>query len=267
MTFNVDFKDIIFQLTPHFLRKNDFLRFIFSGIKPLKTINNDGVVVESFGQKNSSLHQFILFITNFLNFDARTIFLEKFLNDIYAKVTEGWDEKKAYIIGDKIIFNAQNFIALTGNTGKQPDLNPADWETTGIEIVNDNTIRVLALFNKAEEREDVFFYNNFDSTISYVVGEFSVKDNKVFKANAPNTNKPPPDTNFWDFEKDITFVFNFSDEFPFDYRIEIPIGITLQPDYSNERIKSQVRQLNAAGRSFEGVEKDNITNQFFNSLT
>ena len=265
--FNTDFKDIIFQLTPHFLRKDNFLRVIFSGIKPLKTINNDGVVVESFGQKDASLHQFILFITNFLNFDARTIFLEKFLNDIYAKVTEIWDQQKSYLIGDKIVFDAQNYIALTASTGKQPDLNPADWETTGIEIVNDNTIRVLFLFNKAEERDDVFFYNNFDSTISYVIGEFAVKDNKVFKANAPSTNKPPPDTNFWDFEKDITFVFNVLDEFPFDYRIEIPIGITLQPDYSNNRIKSQVRQLNAAGRSFEGVEKGNITNQFFNSLT
>ena len=267
MTFNTDFKDIIFQLTPHFLRKDNFLKLIFSGIKPLKTINNDGVVVESFGQKNSSLHQFILFITNFLNFDARTIFLEKFLNDIYAKVTEIWDQQKSYIIGDKIVFDAQNYIALTANTGKQPDLFPADWETTGIEIINDNTIRVLALFNEAEERDDVFFYNNWDSTISYIIDDFVVAtDNKVYQANANNTNDEPPSGN-WDFIKDITFMFNFSDEFPFDYRIEIPIGITLQPDYSNNRIKSQVRQLNAAGRSFEGVEKGNITNQFFNSLT
>ena len=91
-------------------------------------------------------------------------------------------------------------------------------------------------------------------------------DNKVYQANSNNTNDEPPSGN-WDFIKDITFMFNFSDEFPFDYRIAIPIGITLQPDYSNNRIKSQVRQLNAAGRSFEGVEKGNITNQFFNSLT
>ena len=264
--FNVDFKDVIFQLTPHFLRKDDFLRFIFSGIKPLKTINNDGVLVESFGQKDASLQQFILFITNFLDFDARTIFLEKFLNDVYAKVTERWLIQKSYLIGDKIIFNAQNFIALTNNTGKQPDLNPSDWETTGIEIVNDNTIRVLFLFNEAEEREDFFMYNNFDSTISYIVGDFSVKDNKVFQANAPSLNQPPPDTNFWDFIKDITFVFNVSDEFPFDYRIEIPLEIRLQPNYSDNRIKSQIRLFNAAARSFEGVEKEDVTQQLFNSL-
>ena len=194
---------------------------MFSAIKPLKTINNDSIVVESFGQKNSSLHQFILFITNFLNFDARTIFLEKFLNDFYDPVNKG------------------------------------------IKIVNDNTIRVLFLFNKAEERDDFFMYNSFDATISYVIGEFAFKDNKVFEANAPSLNKPPPDTNFWDFEKDITFMFSFSDEFPFDYRVEIPLGVTLQPDYSNDRIKSQINLFNAAGKSFEGVEKGNITNQLF----
>ena len=265
--FNVDFKDVIFQLDPHFLRKDNFLRFIFSGIKPLKTINNDGVLVESFGQKDASLEQFILFITNFLDFDARTIFLEKFLNDVYAKVTERWLIQKSYLIGDKIIFNAQNFIALTNNTGKQPDLNPSDWETTGIEIVNDNTIRVLFLFNEAEEREDFFMYNNFDSTINYIINDFSVKDNRVFQANAASLNKPPPDTNFWDFIKDITFVFNVSDEFPFDYRIEIPLEVRLQPNYSDNRIKSQIRLFNAAGRSFEGVEKEDVTQQLFNSLT
>ena len=265
--FNVDFKDVLFQVDPHFLRKSNFLKLMFSGVKPLKTLNNDGVVVESFGQKDASLHQFILFITNFLNFDARTIFLEKFLNDIYAKVTEGWDVQKAYLIGDKIIFNAQNYIALTNNTGKQPELNPVDWETTGIEIVNDNTIRVLFLFNKAEEREDFFMYNNWDSTIAYIVDDFSVAtDNKVYQANSNNTNDEPPSAN-WDFLKDITFVFNVSDEFPFDYRIEIPLSIRLQPDYSNDRIKSQINLFNAAGRSFEGVEKGNITNQLFNSLT
>ena len=265
--FNVDFKDVLFQLDPHFLRKDNFLRFMFSGIKPLKTINNDGVLVESFGQKDASLEQFILFITNFLFFDARTIFLEKFLNDVYAKVTERWLIQKSYLIGDKIIFNAQNFIALTNNTGKQPDLNPSDWETTGIEIVNDNTISVLFLFNEAEEREDFFMYNNWDSTIAYIVDDFVVAtDNKVYQANTNNTNEEPPNAK-WDFIKDITFVFNVSDEFPFDYRIEIPLEVRLQPNYSNDRIKSQIRLFNAAGRTFEGVEKEDVTQQLFNSLT
>jgi len=169
MKFNTDFKDVIFQLTPHFLRKDNFLKLMFAAIKPLKDINNDGTPVESFGQKNSSLQQFILFITNFLNFDARTIYLEKFLNDIYNKVTEEWDIQKSYLITDQIIFDAQIYEALTANTGKQPDLNPADWETAGIEIINDNTIRVQYLFNKAEEGTDFHMFNNWDSAFDYKI--------------------------------------------------------------------------------------------------
>lgn len=274
MIFNVDFKDIKFQLTPFFLRKDNLLKLMFSAVKPLKDINNDGVVVESFGQKNSSLHQFILFILNFLNFDSRTIFLEKFLNDIYAKVTERWLDTKDYIIGDKIIFDGQNYIALTINVGKQPDLNPSDWETTGIEIINDNTIRVQYVFNEAEQVDNYILFNEWDDTFAYkintlpVTGDFAVFENKVYQAKTDHTNKQPDlNPSDWDFFRDITFLFNFSDQFPFDYRVEIPLSITLQPGYSDDRIKAQINQLNAAGRSFEGVEKGNITNQFFNSRT
>ena len=230
MTFNTDFRDIIFQLVAFFLRKPNFLKFIFSGIKPLKTLNDDGVIVESFGQKNSSLNQFQLFIRNFLNFDARTIFLEKFLNDIY------------------------------------------DSAQKRIKIVNSTVIPVLYLFNKAEEREDVFFYNAWDNTFDYKLntlpetGDFAVFENGVYQALADNTNKQPNlNPSDWDFIKEITFLFNFVDEFPFDYRVEIPLVVTLQPDYSNNRIKSQINLFNAAGRTFEGVEKEDITNQLFNS--
>lgn len=284
MIFNTDFKDIIFQLTPHFLRKDNFLRYIFAGIKPLKELNNNGVIVDSFGQSdrinpstialdydstityiigefrkhlsvtyqcntdilapesfdgskwtrisnvNASFHQFVLFIKNFLNFDARTIYLEKYLNDVYDSV-----QKR-------------------------------------IKIVNSVIIPVLYLFNKIEEREDVFFYNAWDSGFAYKLntlpetGDFSVFENKVYQAKTDNTNKQPDlNPTDWDFIKEITFLFNFADEFPFDYRIEIPLVVTLQPDYSDNRIKSQINFFNAAGRTYEGVEKEDITNQFFNS--
>lgn len=272
MFFNVDFKDIKFQLTPHFLRKENLLKLMFSAVKPLKTLNNDGVIVESFGQLNSSLFQFVLFITDFLNFDARTIFLEKFLNDIYAKVTARWVITQDFLIGDKVIFDGQNYIALTNNTGRQPDLNPTDWETTGIEIINDNTIQVQYMFNNDEQGEDFFLFNDWDDTFDYkintlpVTGDFAVFGNKVYQAKTDNTNKQPDlNPSDWDFFRDITYLFSFSDELPFDYRVLVPLAITLQPDYSNDRIKNQIIQLNAAGRSFEGVQKENTTIKLFNS--
>jgi len=225
--FNVNFRDLVNQIAPHFLRKDEFLRLLFSKIKPLTDINNDGVIVESFGQVDSSLYQFTLFINNFLNFDARTIFLEKFLNQVYDPVNEG------------------------------------------IVIVNDNTTHVQYLFNDAEQKPDVFMYNQWDATISYVDApeDFVFEDNVIYKANAASLNKQPPNASFWDVQGPITFLFNFDDVFPFDYRIDIPLSITGQTNYSNERIKSQINLFNSAGRTYQGVQKGNITNVFFDSIT
>jgi len=60
--FQINFRDIANQSLPHFLRKDDFLRYMFSTVKPLSTLNNDGVEIESFGQKNPTMFQFELFI-------------------------------------------------------------------------------------------------------------------------------------------------------------------------------------------------------------
>ncbi len=205
--FNVNYRDVVSQNWPHFLRFDNLLKLAFSVIKPLQTINNDGVLVGSFGQPDSSLFQFQSFIRNFLNFDARTIYLEKFLNDIYDPVTEG------------------------------------------IFITNNNISQVLYLFNAAEERADVFFYNNWDAAKAYVVGDFAVSDNKVFQANTGNTNEEPPNAK-WDFIKTITFLFNVDDDLPVDYTVNVPTAISLQPDFSIDRITSQINLLNAAGRTF-----------------
>jgi len=225
--FNVNFRELSFQALPHFLRKSDFLKYIFSAIKPLQTLNNNNVVIESFGQKNPSLYQFQLFINEFLLFDARTIYLEKYLNNRWDPINEG------------------------------------------IVIVNNNVSEVLYLFNDAEQSDPVFFYNNWDPTTDYIASpeDYVMEDNTIFKCIADNTNQQPPNATFWVIDSTITFLFSVEDEFPFNYRIDIPLSITGQINYSDERFKNQVRLFNSAGRSFEGVEKGNITNQFFNSLT
>lgn len=225
--FNLNFRDIVNQLLPHFLRKDNLLRLLFSAIKPLSTLNNDATTIETFGQLSPSMYQFELFIKNFLRFDARTIYLERYLND-------QWDP-----------------------TNRQ------------INIVNNNNPDVLYLFNDAEQSDDVFFYNNWDATIAYIASpeDYVAEGNVIYKCNTNNTNQQPPNAAFWDVDGPITFMYSLEDEFPFNYRIDIPLTVTGQTNYSNERFKEQVRLFNAASRSFEGVELGNITNQFFNSLT
>ncbi len=221
--FNVNYRDLVTEFIPHFMRKPRMLSTMFSSIAALQSLNNNGVPVSAFGQLVLSLFQFQVFIRNFIHFDARTIYLEKYLNDIYDPVQK------------RII------------------------------ITNDNTSHVLYLFNDAEQRAPVFFYNNWDDTINYIVDDRSVTGNKVYKATSPNLNDQPPSAN-WDFVKDLTFVFSKDDEFPVDYQIEIPLDVTLQPDYSSERIRSQIDLLNAAGRTYNGVQLGLTTNIFFTNI-
>lgn len=224
--FNVSYRDLTFQALPHFLRKSNFLKLIFSAIKPLQTLNNDGVIVESFGQLNPSLYQFTLFIENFLRFDARTIYLERYLNDLYDPVARQ------------------------------------------INIVNNNAANVLYLFNDAEQHTPVYMFNNWDSTTAYIASpeDFAVEGNVVYQCIANNTNQQPPNATFWSVLQDIDYQFNFEDIFPFDYRIDIPLSVTVQPEYSDDRIKAQINLLNSASKTYEGVELGNITNQFFSSI-
>ena len=118
-------------------------------------------------------------------------------------------------------------------------------------------------------------FNNWDSAFAYkintspVTGDFVAFENKIYQSKTDNTgNQPDLNPADWDFIKDITFIFNFSDQFPFDYRVDIPTkiaaNIVLDDNLSFDRIKSQINLLNAAGKTFEGVEKDAIPiNQLF----
>lgn len=55
-----------------------------------------------------------------------------------------WDIATSYVIGDKVEYNSSFYIALTNNTGSQPNLNPTDWSATEystasmIELQNNN---------------------------------------------------------------------------------------------------------------------------------
>ncbi len=39
-----------------------------------------------------------------------------------------WDNVTPYVINDAVFFNGASYVALTNNTGQQPDTNPSDWD-------------------------------------------------------------------------------------------------------------------------------------------
>ena len=55
MEFNVNYRNFVNQLVPHFLRRTNTAAWLYSLIKGLKDVNNNGYVVLNFGQKNVSL--------------------------------------------------------------------------------------------------------------------------------------------------------------------------------------------------------------------
>jgi adenine-specific DNA-methyltransferase len=70
MDFNLNYKSIVKALTPHFLRQEKNLEFLYSGIKALQTIND-----KLFAFRNE------MFFT--LAFNSQVIYLEKYLNTVY----------------------------------------------------------------------------------------------------------------------------------------------------------------------------------------
>jgi len=68
MNFNVNFRDIIFQLTPFFLRKRKVLLYIYSLIKPLKDVNTYFLTYYDSTQRILKHNAQTMYIEHYLNF-------------------------------------------------------------------------------------------------------------------------------------------------------------------------------------------------------
>ena len=74
--FNIDFRRLIYNLLPHFLRKAGTLAYLYSAIQPLRTLNNIFI-----GFRNNTNYN--------LSFTGQTIYLEHYLNDQYDPIGRG----------------------------------------------------------------------------------------------------------------------------------------------------------------------------------
>ncbi len=206
------FRTVTNFLTPWFLRTADYLRYKYSIIKPLQDLNNDGIVVRDFGEANPSMYQHHRMLSRFGKFGAARQELEKWLN-LY------WDDPDERIV-----------------------------------IVNNNTAPITYLFNTAEEANDVFFFNQWDSGVTY--HNSSIEDyvhfaNRIYVSLVLNTNKQPDlfPAGWSQFSQPI-FFFNDGEPAAADFIVEVPLFVSLQPDYSTEKITEQINLFNAAGRTF-----------------
>jgi len=209
--FKVTYRTLFFQLLPFFLRTALHLRYLFSAAKPLQTLNDDGVIVRDFDTVNPSFFQLFRFLDEFVKFDARTIYLQKWLNLYYDPLLE-----RVKIVNN----NNLPFLHLFNKVEEKPPVYfYNEWDSTVAYVASP---------------EDYVH----DRGVVYV-------------CTANNTGNRPPNTNFWTKEKDINFMFNDGDTQLPDYTVEVPIAVELQPDYSTDRITRHVNQFNAAGTTFQ----------------
>jgi len=270
--FKINFKDLSTQLSPHFFRQPIYLKYLFSLIKPLSDINDNGNPVMFFNQGNLS------------NTEYKGIYSDQKTYSIGNRVLfEGVAYKNIVNITTPEAFTEANWIRSTNRSffpltifitrflqvdasrlKLQKYLNEL-WDSTneGILIVNNPTVDVLYRFNNAEQHDDEFDYNAWDSTVDYAAtGEFVLaNDGNVYESNTnPNLNNEPPSAE-WDLISTAKeYMFNEADEYTADYTVKIPILVTLQPDYSNDRFKAELDFFNAAGRTYQGVKLE--TNEF-----
>lgn len=125
----------------------------------------------------------------------------------------------AYVL--KIRFNGQIiYLEKRLNDRFSPTLG-------GIYIIDGSLLNPIYIYRKVEVQPPLYLYRKWKPIVNYVVDDFSVKSNKVYKCLVANTNINP-DTNptEWQFIKEITFIrTNTEFDIQYNFIIKIPSAV------------------------------------------
>jgi hypothetical protein len=158
--FNIDFRQIAYNLTPWFLRELRSLAFIYSLIKPLKDLN---VIFNSY--RTNTLYN--------LQFTSQTIYLEHYLNDQFDPINRAIfittiDLVTITFIGRYFepIYNIIEYNNIEGQ------LNPFVYNNAEQSALPNFIVNVPAAlsFNSDEMKEKINFYNQSGKT--YLITTF-----------------------------------------------------------------------------------------------
>jgi len=219
MTFGLNYKYIIWNLIPNFLRTTALGEYLFSALKGLRDINNgitandyDSsltyavgdlcqyndvyyrcitaiVVPESFTVSKwlslgsvRSFYNLTITTDNFLLYDGRTINLEKYLNETYT--------------------------GYSYTSSAQRDPSDASTIIGNAIYVSNNSKTLFYVFNKIEG-ETFYCYNKWSSTTAYIVNDYITYQGKVYKCILGHTGKLPSNATYWqDLSETMTYMYN-----------------------------------------------------------
>ncbi len=108
------------------------------------------------------------------------------------------------------------------------------------------------LYNELENREAVYFYNNWDLNVRYAVNEFSVaiigSSTIVYQSKLNNKGKiPSSNPSYWKTHKIISYYKNSSE---FDNLIRYIIHIPLLITFNELELRNKVDKYNAASYKY-----------------
>jgi hypothetical protein len=148
--FNVDFRKALYNLTPHFLRGENNLAWLYSLQQPLKALNTTFV---SF--RNNTNYR--------LQFTAQIIYLEHYLNDQFDQATRGIFINNIEQVDFRFLYNnieLKPALIIWNNSEAQPPeylYNYTELLEGDTYIVN---VPVAVSFDELVMREKIDFYNN-----------------------------------------------------------------------------------------------------------
>lgn len=272
MRYKVNFKDVSNMLTPYFFRAPIYQRYLFSLIKPLSDLNDNGNPVLYFDQGNTdnTTYRGIYSAANtYAIGDISMYFGVSYRNKTKITTPEAFDDTK-WIKSPRVslypftLFITRFLQVDASRLVLQKYLNELfDSTNEGILLVNNATTYVTYEFNSSEEHTVDYGYNSWDSTHDYAATkEYALGSNgNAYLSNqTPNLDKDPSDSAnsaYWDLiSTGQEYFFNEADTFVADYNIEIPALVATGPEFDGDKFKAVVNFFNSAGRTFNGVRQD-----------
>lgn len=269
--YKLNFRDLTTALTPWRKRRPKFLRFLYSLIKPLSTLNDNDIPIQYFDQGNTKNTTYKGIYSATSTYKPGDIVLYAGVaqrNKTAITSGEAFTQSKWVISPRTSLYQFTIFITrvLQVNSTKlilQKYLNELfDPTAQGIVITNNNSIlHVKYKFNTSEKFTANYRYNNWKTATAYAAsGDYVLAANgNVYESNTGHTSgtsTEPPHAN-WDLISTAAeYQFNNADEYTKDFTVEIPNIVVQQANYSNERFIKILELFNAAGKTYKGVNKD-----------
>jgi hypothetical protein len=228
MNFNVSFRDIAYQLIPHFLRTTNFMSYIYSIVKPIRDLNygislsdysaaatyaiGDRVRYnnvyylcrvtiaspEAFDETKwvslgmwSNFYSLVDKIQTLLRYDSKTLNLEKYLNWKYDNTLSDFD---SYNVTSDTYSKAGVLLA---NPNNKPRIQ-----------VGSNSRVMNFMYNLVETHDPIYFYNNWDSTQLYNPTDRVQYNSNIYVCILMHSNKVPTDPTYWTFQKVVSYYYN-----------------------------------------------------------